>query len=324
MGKGLQREQLEKHQVWFYLIAVAAGGFLGVSLRPPVPDTIVYVPLGLLLYATFVQAPLAHLPVALLDRRYLSAALVANFVFVPAAAWGLGWIVPREPAVLLGVYMVLLVPCTDWFIVFSHLGRGDAALAIGSTPVLLLGQFLLLPVYLWLFMGETFSEVIRIAPFVNVFLLLLVLPLLLAGGTQMLADRRPVIQRAADHMVWLPAPCLALVLFLIALSEAPAVMDVLGRLERVALAFVLYLALAAAIGIRTARLFRLRIEAGRTLIFSLGTRNSFVVLPFALALPPGWEAAVAVVVLQPLVELLGMLVYLRIVPRWKMVWRGMA
>jgi ACR3 family arsenite efflux pump ArsB len=40
-----------------------------------------------------------------------------------------------------------------------------------------------------------------------------------------------------------------------------------------------------------------------------------VVLPFALALPAGLEAAALAIVLQSLVELLGMLVFLRLVPR---------
>jgi hypothetical protein len=46
-----------------------------------------------------------------------------------------------------------------------------------------------------------------------------------------------------------------------------------------------------------------------------GTRNSFVVLPFALALPEAWEAAIVVIVLQSLVELWGMVAYLWAVPR---------
>lgn len=133
----MTREQLEKHQVWLYLVAVGAGLMLGVNLQPDVPDAILYVPLGVLLYATFVQVPMAHLPQAVMDRRYLSATVLANFVFVPTAVWGLAWLAPREPAILLGVFMVLLVPCTDWFIVFSHLGRGDVKLAIASTPILL-------------------------------------------------------------------------------------------------------------------------------------------------------------------------------------------
>lgn len=85
---------------------------------------------------------------------------------------------------------------------------------------------------------------------------------------------------------------------------------------RAAGAFVLYLVLAAAIGLVTARLFRLPPAAARTLFFSVGTRNSFVVLPLVLALPPGWESAVTVVVLQPLAQLLGMLAYLRWLPRF--------
>jgi len=64
-----------------------------------------------------------------------------------------------------------------------------------------------------------------------------------------------------------------------------------------------------------AGLFRLPTESARTLAFSLGTRNSFVVLPVALALPPSWESAVVVVVFQSLVELFGMTAYLWTIPR---------
>ncbi len=46
---------------------------LGVHLDADVPDSILYALLGVLLYTTFVQVPMAHLPAALKDRRYLSA-----------------------------------------------------------------------------------------------------------------------------------------------------------------------------------------------------------------------------------------------------------
>jgi ACR3 family arsenite efflux pump ArsB len=51
------------------------------------------------------------------------------------------------------------------------------------------------------------------------------------------------------------------------------------------------------------------------LIFSGATRNSLVVLPLALALPPALSLAAVVVVTQTLVELIGMIAYVRIVPR---------
>lgn len=311
----MTRERLEKHQVWLYLVAVATGVGLGLWFRLEVADALIYLPLGVLLYATFAQVPVTHLPEAMRDRRYLTATLLANFVLVPVAIWLLAWLAPPEPAILLGLYMVLLVPCTDWFIVFAHLGRGDARLAITSTPIILLAQFLLLPLYLWLFMGETFSDIIRAGPFVQVFVLLIVIPLILAGSTQIWGDRRPTGRKMIEGLAWLPVPCLGIVLFLIATTQAGQVVDDMRGMERVVLVFVLYLVAAAGIGMLTAWMLGLSSIAGRTLIFSVGTRNSFVVLPFALALPAGWEAAVTVVVLQPLVELLGILVYLRVVPR---------
>jgi len=77
---------------------------------------------------------------------------------------------------------------------------------------------------------------------------------------------------------------------------------------------VLYLMVAAALGKLLSQVFRLPAATGRTLTFSLGTRNSFVMLPLALSLPEAWSAAVVVIVLQSLVELLGMVAFLRWVP----------
>lgn len=64
-----------------------------------------------------------------------------------------------------------------------------------------------------------------------------------------------------------------------------------------------------------AKLFALDVEAGRALVFSAGTRNSLVVLPLALALPDTWKILTsAVIVTQTLVELVGELFYIWLVP----------
>jgi arsenite transporter len=65
-----------------------------------------------------------------------------------------------------------------------------------------------------------------------------------------------------------------------------------------------------------ARAFSLPAASGSAVIFSLGTRNSFVVLPLALALAPQWQTATVVIVFQSLVELFGMVAYLWLVPRF--------
>ncbi|MFN3585898.1 MAG: arsenic resistance protein, partial [Moraxellaceae bacterium] len=82
-------------------------------------------------------------------------------------------------------------------------------------------------------------------------------------------------------------------------------------------AFMVFLVLAALLARVLAKLLRLPVDQARTLAFSFGTRNSFVVLPFALTLPVGWELAAVVIVVQSLVELVGMVAYLWWLPRWR-------
>ncbi len=113
----------------------------------------------------------------------------------------------------------------------------------------------------------------------------------------------------------MPVPLLAIVVFLIAASQVQAVVDALPVLGHVLGVFVAFLVAAALIGVALTRLLSLPPASGRALVFSLGTRNSFVVLPLALALAPQWQTATVVIVFQSLVELFGMVAYLWLVPR---------
>jgi ACR3 family arsenite transporter len=314
----MTRRQLERHQVWVYLAAILVGLALGSNV-PVVSDTfeaLLWPALGFLLYATFTQVPLAHVPDAFRDRRFMNAVLLGNFVIVPLIVWGLLIFVPDEPAIRLGVLLVLLVPCTDWFITFTHLGKGDTRRAIAATPVNLLVQISLLPAYLWLFMGESFVEILAADRIATVFVFIILTPLLAAYLTERWSERRGNGAAVVERLAWLPVPLLAFVVFLIAASQVQAVLGALPVMGRVFGVFVAYLIAAALIGAVLGRLFRLKSATARAVIFSLGTRNSFVVLPLALALPAAWQTATVAIVFQSLVELFGMVAYLWAVPRF--------
>jgi len=212
------------------------------------------------------------------------------------------------------VLMVLLVPCTDWFITFTHLGRGDAGRAIAATPLLLLVQLMALPAYLWLFLGTQGMRDAIGGPLLAAFTGLVLAPLVAAWLTQRLARRDPKGRHLVQGLGWLPVPLLATVLLVVAATQVAGLEGLGGVLLQVLPLFVGYLVLAALLGRTLGRLFGLTPPAARTLTFSLGTRNSFVMLPIALALPQGWQAAVVVIVVQSLVELFGMLAFLRWVP----------
>lgn len=308
-----------------YALAIAAGLAAG-RVWPaisPVFEALLWPALVVLLFATFVQMPLLHLREAVADRRFVGAVLAGNFVAVPLALWAVTPWLPADPALRLGIWLVLLVPCTDWFITFSQLGGGHAPRAAAVTPLNLLLQLALLPAYLWWLggrgaAGEGAAAVQAVlTPAVALPALAIVtLPLAAAAAIERWIEADPARARWRDHAGWAPVPLLGLVVLLIAGAQAGAVRDALPQLASVVPVFVGYLVLAAWLARALARAWRLPVEQARTLAFSLGTRNSFVVLPLALALPAGWELVALVVVVQSVVELLGMLVYLAWLPRW--------
>lgn len=308
---------LERNQIWLYLCVILIGGVWGWhspqigSYLEPLTDW----GLGILLYSTFCQVPLIHLRQALRHQRFLIALVVGNFLIIPLTVWLLAFLFLNDTKLELGVFLVLLVPCTDWFLTFAYLGKGNINLAIVSTPILLLLQSLFLPIYLFLFSDQSLGGIINPTDFANVFINLIVLPLSLALLTQQAAKSHIIFKWWLDLTSWFPIPLLALVLFLIATSQVSQFsLDVLPSLSPVILIFILHLILAGYISRFLGQLLQLEIPANRTLAFSLGSRNSFVVLPFALALPPEWGIVVTIVVLQPLVELFGLMIYLWWVP----------
>lgn len=312
----MDRLTLERRQVWIYLSAIL-GGLLVGSAWPGAGrffEVLLWPTLILLLYATFVQVPLLHLREAFRDHRFVAAVLTGNFILVPAIAWMLVQSLPPDPVLRLGVLLVLLVPCTDWFITFSQLGGGNVPRAIAVTPINLLLQLLLLPFYLWLMFGTDLSAALTPADVWPALIVVLV-PLGVAAVSERWIEARAKRASLRERLAWWPVPLLALVVFLIAGAQVGAVWGAMRLLPVVVPLFVVFLFLAAIIAKGLAKLMVLPTDQGRTLAFSLGTRNSFVVLPFALSLPTGWEVVAVVIVVQSLVELFGMVIYLWWVPR---------
>lgn len=311
----MTRLTLERRQVWIYLAAILAGLLLGGAAPQVAPlfEWLLWPVLVLLLYVTFVQVPL-HLAGAFRDHRFVGAVLIGNFVLVPLLLWlALPWL-PADPAVRLGILLVLLVPCTDWFITFSQLGRGNTPRAIAVTPANLLLQLLLLPLYLWWLARAELAAGFAPEQLLPALTVVLV-PLALAALSERWIEARAERAVWRERLAWWPVPLLAVVVFLIAGAQVGAVRAAAWLMPVVVPLFIGYLLVAALIAKGLAAALKLPADQGRTLAFSLGTRNSFVVLPFALALPPGWETVAVVIVAQSLVELFGMLVYLWWLPR---------
>lgn len=307
------RDALEHRQVWIYLAAVLSAAAAALLLPGTTAlEAGINPALALMLFVTFLQVPLAELGRAFTRLRFFAALAVANFVAVPLLVAVLVQMLPDQPLIRLGVLLVLLAPCIDYVVTFSHLGQADARLLLAATPVLLLLQMLLLPLYLHLLLGEAAAGLIHAEPFLHAFLWLIVLPLALAALLQHAAPRTPAGLRAMTLLGLLPVPATALVLLLVVAAVLPRMgVEVLHAVP----AYLAFAVLAPLLGWGIGRLFRLEPAASRAVAFSAATRNSLVVLPLAFTVPGAMPLLPAIIVTQTLVELLSQLIYIRVLPK---------
>lgn len=310
-------EWIERHQVPLYLAALVLGAAVGL-LAPAVshPAELAINPvLGLLLYATFLGVPFARIGQAFRDWRFLATVLIVNFVLVPVVVLVLSRIVAHDQVLLVGVLFVLLTPCVDYVIVFTGIAGGAKDRLLAAAPILMLGQMLLLPLYLLLFVGPEFVEAIDLAPFVEAFLLLIVLPLVAAGLTQLAAARTRWGAAVQEIVLGAMVPLMMLTLAVVVASQIAGVGRQLTALLLAIPVYVLFAAIMVPIGAVAGKVARLDVPARRAIVFSGATRNSLVVLPLVLALPAAFDLAPLVVVTQTLVELIVMVIFVRLIPR---------
>lgn len=314
-------EWAERHQIALYLAALVVGGLIGVSIPSVahVAEAAINPALVLLLLATFLGIPLITMVRGLRDVRFLAIVLGINFVLVPAVVFGLSRFVVDDSALLVGLLLVLLTPCVDYVIVFTGLAGGSRERLLAATPLLMLVQIVLLPVFLQWFAGTAVVSGIAIGPFVEAFLLIIVLPLAVAVVVQLLATATGPLARLARGIETAAARCMVplmmITLATVVASQIAAVGAGIAPLLRVVPLYIAFAAILTVVGLVTARLANLDTAAVRAATFSGVTRNSLVVLPLALALPAGFALAPLAVVTQTLVELLVMVALVWLLPR---------
>jgi ACR3 family arsenite efflux pump ArsB len=308
---------MEKNQITIYFISVLIGLLVAVSFEwAHSLEGLIDFSIAALLYVMFLQVPLVELRHALTNARFICALAVANFIAIPVLVFVLASVLlPDVPVLWLGVLMVLLTPCIDYVVAFTHIAQGDAKPLLAATPFLLLAQLLLLPVYLHIYLGPTAATLVQPEPFVRAFIWLIAVPLALAALTQFIAVRNKTTERIAALFGWLPVPMTALLLVVVVAAVTPRLSDELGDVARAVPVYLAFAVSAPLIGLSVSRLFKLEIGAARAVIFSTSTRNSLVVLPLAFAVPENGPVVAAIIVTQTLVELASEVVYVRWVPR---------
>lgn len=313
----ITRELLEEKQINIYIVTLFLAVLVGLnwkgsaSLRATIEPII-----AILLYSMFCQIPFLEIKKSFRNPAFFKALLFGNFILIPLFVGLIVYLFDLPSLVSLGVLLVLLTPCIDYVIVFTHLGKGDANGILAATPLLFIFQILLLPLFLWLFLGSESIGIFEVTPFIKTFLYLILVPFSFALITQSLSKSSGIGKKVLKISGWLPVPFMALTFFVVIASQIETLWTNPQPIFSVLPVYILFAVVAPFIGFLSSKVFKLQAYQSRAVAFSSSTRNSLVVLPLALSLPaPESQLVAVVIVTQTIIEILFELVYIRLAPK---------
>ncbi|KNC20015.1 arsenite transporter [Arthrobacter sp. RIT-PI-e] len=297
----------ERLQSVFVGVAALAG--LGLGLVSPVGELgehVVVPALLVMLTMVFVQLDASNLKAVGNAKGLVAASLVLNYAFTPVLAWALGaGLLGGQPDLRIGLLLLLVTPCTDWYLVFTAMAKGHTGIATALLPVNLVLQLLLLPVYV-LLLGGT-SAMVDTGTLLEAVFLMLLTPLVVAFGLRWIITRtkgdtwrQEHVSTAANRLVM---PLLCLAVFAMFAWQAPVVAEngaeMLMLLPSLAVFFITLPIVATGV----AKLLRLSGPLRVTLTMVTTARNSPIALGIAVAAFPDRPLIAVALVIGPLIEL---------------------
>lgn len=298
---------IERLQSVFVAAAALAG--LALGLTAPVGEIGEYVvipALLVMLVAIFVQMDATQVGEVRRAKSLVAVSLVLNYLFTPAVAWALGaGLLGDQPDLQIGLLLLLVTPCTDWYLVFTAMAKGHTGIATALLPVNLVMQLLLLPVYVLLLGGE--AAMVDAGTLAEAVLLMLLTPLVTAFLIRWIARRTKSSQwqeqklnPAAGQLV-VPLLCLA-VLAMFA-WQAPTVAAHGAELVMLLPALAGFFIILPIVATFVAKLLSLSGPQRVTLTMVATARNSPIALGIAVVAFPDRPLIAVALVVGPLVEL---------------------
>ncbi|QDI91962.1 arsenic resistance protein [Salicibibacter cibarius] len=296
---------LEKFQTIIILTAVGVGLLLGQFTFFEQNAEFFIIPfLLLMLYGLFLTIPLKHLKDAFKNIRFLSASTIINFVWTPLLAWGLGAVfLADHPALWIGFIMLMVTPCTDWYLFFTSIAKGNLSLSTSVLPINLILQVLLLPVYLFIFAGTI--ESVSLSTIIESVVLVLIIPFAFAHLTRYLLRNRETFLNDKLVPSFSSAQIIFLALAITAMfaSQGSYLVNNLEVIYILIIPILLYFVINFVVAQTVGKAMKFSYEDTVSLNLTVIARNSPVALAIAVTAFPDQPLIALALVIGPLIEL---------------------
>ena len=239
------------------------------------------------------------------NSKFTKLSLAMNFIWTPLFAYILGSIfLNQHNDIWMGFIMLLVTPCTDWYLVFTDIAKGNVPLSTSILPLNLVLQLILLPIYLLLFMGVhgSFDIVILIESIV----LVIVLPFALAQIVRYLLNKY-TSSSFKDAFVGFFSSAqivfLGLAIFCIFASQANLLINNLWVLLLLIFPIMLFFIINFLLGRFLTKCLCFSYKDSVSLSLTTLARNSPIALAIAVTTFPNQPLIALTLVIGPLIEL---------------------
>ena len=145
----------------FLILAIFCGSATG-TLIPQAGDSLpinIDYMIVLLVFFLLFEVRIQDVIVSLAQARFICVALIINFIVIPVLAFAISSIfLSGHPLLFVGLLIYFMSPCTDWFLGFTRLAKGNTALGAALLPINMLVQLLMYPIYLQIFGIDTINS----------------------------------------------------------------------------------------------------------------------------------------------------------------------
>lgn len=257
--------------------------------------------LCIMLYGLFLEVPLKNLKKSFTNIKFTSTTLIINFIWTPLFGYFLGNLfLNGNIDIFIGFFMLILTPCTDWYLVFTKMAKGDLNLSLSLLPINLILQIILLPVYLIIFFSSNNSM-----SYIDLgysILIVIVIPFILAQLTKVILND-DITEKASDFFSNYQIVFLALAVFAIFNSTRELLFKNLNSVLTIFIPLIIFFITNTIIDLLLSEKINFTYEEYASLTMTTLARNSPLALAIAINSFPGRELIAIALVIGPLIEL---------------------
>lgn len=273
-----------------------------VSFLQQISPSLITIFLALMLFALFLDTPFSDIKNSFSNIKFTSISLLINFIWTPIFGYFIGNLfLNGNVDLFIGFVMLILTPCTDWYLIFTKMSKGNVALSLSILPINLIIQLVLLPIYLLIFFSS--SNTIELIDLINSVITFIVIPFIASIIVKYIFKNKPIKDKITSVFSNLQSIFLCIAIFGLFNTEATSLFNNLNSIGLLFIPIIIFFIVNFCVDYIVARKNKFSYENYASLTLTTLARNSPLALAIAIRSFPHNELIAIALVIGPLIEL---------------------